>query len=141
MASCRRGAPPATGCRHEPAPPLGPAGTALIIEALTDNRNRTAPEIKKLFERAGGSMGAPGCVSWQFNLKAVFLVASDDEDQVLEALLDGDADAEDVAAGDDLPLWIYGVAVGMVSAGTVSTVQTVRDRLSDDGEADLPPLV
>ncbi|MFW5829432.1 MAG: YebC/PmpR family DNA-binding transcriptional regulator [Planctomycetota bacterium] len=76
-------------------------GVAVVVEAMTDNRNRTAPEIKKLFERAGGSMGAPGCVSWQFNLKAVFLVESDDEDRVLEALLEGDADAEDVAVSDD----------------------------------------
>jgi YebC/PmpR family DNA-binding regulatory protein len=78
----------------------GASGVAVVVEAMTDNRNRTAPEIRKLFERAGGSMGAPGCVAWQFHLKAVFLVDTDDEDAVLEALLGADADAEDIALQD-----------------------------------------
>ncbi len=77
-----------------------PGGVAVVVAALTDNRNRTAPEIKKLFERAGGSIGAPGCVAWQFKDKAMFLVEGATEDQVIEALLAGDADAEDITAED-----------------------------------------
>ncbi len=75
-----------------------PGGVAIVVDALTDNPHRTAPEIKKLFERAGGSIGAPGCVAWQFKVKAVFLVDSPSEDAVMEALMAADADAEEIAA-------------------------------------------
>jgi YebC/PmpR family DNA-binding regulatory protein len=80
-----------------------PGGIAMVVQILTDNRNRTAPEIKKLFERAGGSIGNPGCVAWQFKPKAVFLVGAEDgpavaEDTVIEALLSAGCDVDDVAA-------------------------------------------
>lgn len=71
-------------------------GVAVVAEALSDNRNRTAPELRKLFERGGGSLGAPGCVAWQFQPKSVFIVASTSEDQVMEVLLEADADAEEI---------------------------------------------
>ena len=74
----------------------GPGGVAIVLDILTDNRNRTAPEIKKLFEYAGCAVGAPGCVAWQFKPKALFLVEAASEDVVLEALMAGDADAQDV---------------------------------------------
>lgn len=77
------------------------AGVAVVVEAMTDNRNRTAPEIRKLFERGGGSMGAPGCVSWQFHEKALFATAHSDEETVLDALLAGDADVEDIESVED----------------------------------------
>lgn len=73
-----------------------PGGIAIVVEALTDNRNRTAPEIKKLFEVHGGSIGAPGCVAWQFKPRSVFVVDGADDNKVMEALLDGGADAIDV---------------------------------------------
>lgn len=72
-------------------------GVAVVVEALTDNRNRTAPEIKKMFEVHGGSIGAPGCVAWQFKPRSVFLVDCASDDTVMEALLEGGADAIDVA--------------------------------------------
>jgi YebC/PmpR family DNA-binding regulatory protein len=77
-----------------------PGGVALVVECLTDNRNRTAPEIKKLFERGGGAVGNPGCVAWQFKDVAVFLVEKASEDAVLEALLAADCDAGDISAED-----------------------------------------
>jgi len=76
-------------------------GVAVVVTGLTDNRTRTAPEIKKLFEYAGGAMGVPGCVSWQFKDKAVFLADKTSEDAVMEALLTADADAEEILAQDD----------------------------------------
>ena len=76
-------------------------GVAVVVESLTDNRNRTAPEIRKLFERGGGSMGAPGCVAWQFHDRCIFVVSGSNEDAVMEALLEGDADAEEITALDD----------------------------------------
>lgn len=79
----------------------GPGGVAIVLDILTDNRNRTAPEIKKLFERAGSAIGAPGCVAWQFKPKAAFLVEGATEDQVMEALLAADADAGDISTLDD----------------------------------------
>ncbi|MBA3847006.1 MAG: YebC/PmpR family DNA-binding transcriptional regulator [Planctomycetes bacterium] len=78
-----------------------PGGVAIVVDALTDNRHRTAPEIKKLFERAGGAIGAPGCVAWQFKDVSVFLVDCPSEDQVMEALLAADADATDIVREGD----------------------------------------
>lgn len=75
----------------------GPGGVAIVVDALSDNRTRTAPEVRKLFERGGGSMGAPGCVAWQFHDKATFLCTATSEDAVMEALLAADADADDIA--------------------------------------------
>ena len=80
----------------------GAGGVALVVNSLTDNRNRTAPEIKKLFERGGGNSWCPRlCVSWQFHDKSIFLVDSSDEDAVMEALLEADADAEDIVVTPD----------------------------------------
>jgi YebC/PmpR family DNA-binding regulatory protein len=72
----------------------GPNGVAIMVETLTDNRNRTAPEVKKLFERHGGSMGTSGCVSWMFSKKGLVTVntASADEDELMEIALGAGAD-------------------------------------------------
>jgi YebC/PmpR family DNA-binding regulatory protein len=75
-----------------------PGGIALVISAATDNRHRTAGEVKRIIEHNGGTVGTPGCVAWQFKDKAVFLTAPASEDAVLEALLNAGCDAEDVAA-------------------------------------------
>ena len=72
-------------------------GVAVMVEILTDNRNRTAPEVRKIFERAGGNIGAGGSVSWMFERKGVFAVdpdAGQDEDKLMEAVLE--AGAEDL---------------------------------------------
>lgn len=73
-----------------------PGGIAIMVDGLTDNRNRTAPEIKKIFEKRGGSLGATGCVNWMFDKKGVFLVKTDaaDEDELMDIVLD--AGAEDM---------------------------------------------
>jgi YebC/PmpR family DNA-binding regulatory protein len=72
----------------------GPGGVAMMVEALTDNRNRTAPEIKKLFEKHGGSFGTSGCVNWMFSKKGLITVntANTDEEQLLEIALNAGAD-------------------------------------------------
>jgi YebC/PmpR family DNA-binding regulatory protein len=74
----------------------GPSGVAIMVEALTDNRNRTAPEIKRVFEKSGGSLGTTGCVSWMFSKKGLITVgtANVDEDQLMELALG--AGAEDM---------------------------------------------
>jgi YebC/PmpR family DNA-binding regulatory protein len=72
----------------------GPCGVAIMVEALTDNRNRTAPEIKKLFEKHGGSLGTSGCVNWMFSTKGLITVSTNntDEEQLLEIALNAGAD-------------------------------------------------
>lgn len=79
----------------------GPGGVAVLLECLTDNRNRTVAELKHLFERNGGSLGEPGCVSWVFEKKGVIgvPVSSIDEEKLLEIALD--AGAQDVSTEGD----------------------------------------
>jgi YebC/PmpR family DNA-binding regulatory protein len=78
----------------------GAGGVALLVEALTDNRNRTAPEVKKIFERAGGALGASGCVKWMFASKGVITVpqSAADEDRIAEIALEGGAEDYQLAA-------------------------------------------
>jgi YebC/PmpR family DNA-binding regulatory protein len=80
----------------------GPAGVALYVEALTDNRNRTAADVRAAFTRAGGNLGASGSVAFQFERKGEIVVERDgapDEDEVL--LLVADAGGEDLEAGGE----------------------------------------
>ncbi|MBN1852199.1 MAG: YebC/PmpR family DNA-binding transcriptional regulator [Pirellulales bacterium] len=79
----------------------GPCGVAILCEILTDNRNRTAPEIRNLFERNGGKLGATGCVAWMFDRKGLIVVPKDaiDEDTLIELALE--AGADDVQVGTD----------------------------------------
>jgi len=58
----------------------GPGGVAVIVEAMTDNRNRTASEVRHHFDKYGGNLGATGCVSWSFDRKGVIVIDNEDED-------------------------------------------------------------
>jgi YebC/PmpR family DNA-binding regulatory protein len=79
----------------------GPAGVAVLCEILTDNRNRTAPEIRKVFEMNGGKLGSTGCVSYLFERKGVFVVGAEKatEDRLMEIALE--AGSDDVKADGD----------------------------------------
>ena len=72
----------------------GPGGAAILLEALTDNRNRTIAEIRNVFSRGGGSLGESGCVTWLFEPKGVITVEAGDTEEL--ALYVIDAGAEDV---------------------------------------------
>ena len=74
----------------------GPEGVAVLVEALTDNRNRTASEVRHLFTKHGGNLGATGAVAWQFERRGVVIVDGDgvDEDELM--LTAADAGADDV---------------------------------------------
>lgn len=78
----------------------GPSGVAVIVDCLTDNVNRTAPEMRKIFEKAGGNLGKPGAVSFGFTSRGVFVIETSktSEDQLMEIALD--AGAEDVTEQD-----------------------------------------
>ena len=56
----------------------GPGGVALLIDCLTDNKNRTVADIKHLFDRHGGNLGEPGCVAWMFEKKGLIILEKDD---------------------------------------------------------------
>jgi YebC/PmpR family DNA-binding regulatory protein len=79
----------------------GPGGVAVLCEILTDNRNRTAPEIRKVFEMNGGKLGSTGCVAYLFERKGVFVVGAEKatEDRLMEIALE--AGADDVKADGD----------------------------------------
>jgi YebC/PmpR family DNA-binding regulatory protein len=72
----------------------GPEGVAVIVEALTDNRNRTAADVRHLFAKHGGNLGTAGAVSWQFDRRGVVVVPADgvDEEELFLAAADGGAD-------------------------------------------------
>ena len=74
----------------------GPGGVAVIVDALTDNRQRTAPEVRHAFSKYNGSMGAQGCVSWSFDKKGVIIIDNEegelDEDTVMMDAMDCGAD-------------------------------------------------
>ena len=80
----------------------GPNGVAVIVEALTDNRNRTAPEVRHLLDKYGKGLGATGCVSWSFDRKGVIVIEAEDLDEdtvMMDAL---DAGADDMQADDEV---------------------------------------
>ncbi|MCA9237202.1 MAG: YebC/PmpR family DNA-binding transcriptional regulator, partial [Planctomycetales bacterium] len=79
----------------------GPSGVAVMCEILTDNRNRTAPEVRKIFELNGGKLGATGCAAWMFDRKGIVRIPADktDEESLLE--LGMEAGAEDVRPEGD----------------------------------------
>jgi YebC/PmpR family DNA-binding regulatory protein len=101
-----------------------PGGVAVLVDVLTDNRNRTGAEVRSLFSKLGGSMAEPGAVAWQFERKGVILVdRSADEDELMLAALE--AGAEDVA--DDGEAWRVTTAP--------TDLHKVRSALDDTGVA------
>ncbi|HXX91462.1 MAG TPA: YebC/PmpR family DNA-binding transcriptional regulator [Acidimicrobiales bacterium] len=120
----KRGTGDLEGVRYEPVSYEGyaPGGVAIIVECLTDNRNRTGAEVRNVFNRNGGSMAEPGAVSWQFARKGVIeLDRSLDEDAVTEVAVE--AGAEDLS--DDGDRWV------VTSAPT--DLAAVREALSAAG--------
>ena len=99
----------------------GPSGVAFIVDCLTDNRNRTAPELRKIFERGNGQLGSTNCVAWMFEQKGSFLIAADatDEDTLMEIALD--AGADDVITDDN----------GFEVSCEVAAFSTVKQALAD----------
>ncbi len=80
----------------------GPGGVAVIVETLTDNRNRTAADVRHAFDKCGGNMGATGCVSWSFQEKGIIVIekdsSMDDDEMTMEAL---ELDAQDIEVLED----------------------------------------
>ncbi len=111
----KRGSGELEGVRYESISYEGyaPAGVAVIVECLSDNRNRTGAEIRNLFNKNGGTMAEPGAVSWQFERKGVIdLPRSLDEERVLEVAME--AGAEDLT--DEGDRWLVTTAPGDLTA-------------------------
>jgi YebC/PmpR family DNA-binding regulatory protein len=108
----------------------GPGGVAILIEAVTDNRNRTAADLRRAFTKNGGNLGETGCVSWMFEQKGVVTLASTvAEDQLLEASLEGGA--EDVQIDTE-------VAEVFTEVSNLETLnQTLKDKGLPVREAEL----
>ncbi|MCY9869781.1 YebC/PmpR family DNA-binding transcriptional regulator [Vibrio barjaei] len=84
----------------------GPGGTAVMVECMTDNRNRTVSGVRHAFSKAGGNLGTDGSVSYLFDKKGVISYAPGlDEDEVMEVALEGGAD--DIETGDDGAIDVY----------------------------------
>jgi YebC/PmpR family DNA-binding regulatory protein len=102
----------------------GPGGVAIMVESLTDNRNRTGAEMRNLFSRNGGNMAEPGSVSWQFERKGILTVPLDqEEDKVMEIAMEGGA--EDMSSNGSA--WVVTTAP--------ADLEPVRRALDDAGVA------
>ena len=126
----------------------GPAGTAIIVECITDNLNRTASDVRHAFEKHGGALGATGCVSWMFDRKGIIVIEAGglDEDEVmLEAI---EAGADDVQLADDVfeietdPNAVSDVAEKLSAKYTVQNAEAsmIPQNMSDPVGEDLEKL-
>ena len=103
----------------------GPCGVAVIVEASTDNKNRTAADVRHVFSKAGGNLGATGCVSYMFNKKGVIVIerASTDMDEDELMMLALEAGAEDFSAEEE----VYEITT------EPSDFTAVREKLEEEG--------
>lgn len=111
----------------------GPGGVAVMVQCMTDNRNRTAPDMRSIFRGHGGNLGENGCVSYMFDQKGIIVVSKEtgDEDTIMMAALD--AGAEDVKTDDEevyevvtAPADVYTVNEALQGAGIASMEAEVR---------------
>ena len=103
----------------------GPNGVALIVEANTDNKNRTAADVRHAFDKAGGNLGTSGCVSYMFNKKGVIVIekASTDKNEEELMMVALEAGAEDFEIGEE----VYEITV------EPSNFTEVREKLEGEG--------
>ncbi|MBW4574020.1 MAG: YebC/PmpR family DNA-binding transcriptional regulator [Aphanothece sp. CMT-3BRIN-NPC111] len=112
----------------------GPEGVAILIEALTDNRNRTAADLRAAFSKNGGNLGETGCVSWMFEQKGVALVRGTvEEDKLLEAAVVGEAEFYELIDDGD----IQGAEVFTSVANLEALSQALKDKGFAVTEAEL----
>lgn len=111
----------------------GPEGVAILIEALTDNRNRTAADLRAAFSKNGGNLGETGCVSWMFAQKGVVTLICDrytnvpkDEEEILELCIEVGADSYELTEVDDETVELF---------TDVSNLETLSQILKEKGYA------
>lgn len=121
----------------------GPAGTAIMVDCLTDNRNRTVSEVRHAFTKAGGNLGTDGSVAYMFDRSGVLLYPEDsDEDAIMEAALE--AGAQDVINNDDGSIEVttafedfIAVKDAMTSAGFTPQESMVAEKAANMIDVDL----
>jgi YebC/PmpR family DNA-binding regulatory protein len=144
----KRGTGELEGVRYEAISYEGyaPSGVALIVEVLTDNRNRTGADIRSIFSRNGGSMAEPGAVSWQFERKGVVMLPKTvgEDDLMAVAVEAGAEDLRDegnewmlTCAPGDLPSLRQALEAASIEieAGDVEMAATTRVAVEDEGTA------
>ncbi|HSL97000.1 MAG TPA: YebC/PmpR family DNA-binding transcriptional regulator, partial [Candidatus Deferrimicrobiaceae bacterium] len=104
----------------------GPGGVAVLVEAQTDNRNRTAADVRSIFTKAGGQLAGSGAVAWQFEPRGLISVPKDDRDADEIALAAIDAGAEDVDTEAEEHIEVY---------TTPGELEAIRKQLEDAGIA------
>ena len=99
----------------------GPDGVAVMVDAMTDNRNRTAPVMRSLFTKCGGQIGEMGCVAWNFDRKGIIQIVGEgiDEEELLMAVLD--------AGGDDMTTGEEGFEVNCEATMLAKVAQALKD--------------
>lgn len=121
----RRGIGDVEGAKYEEIvyEGYGPGGMAVLIEIMTDNRNRTASDVRHIFSKYGGNLGESGCVSWMFEKRGIIEIggAGADEESVLAAALEAGADDVEVEEGS------------FVVLTAPESFEPVRARLEEDG--------
>lgn len=125
----------------------GPAGVAIVVETLTDNKNRTTSSVRSTFDKYGGNLGTPGCVSYMFNRKGLLIIEKTDEtdeDELMEAALE--AGMEDMQVYDDSfeiltdPDDFNDVKEALTAAGyefveaDIENVPTIESEPTDEGD-------
>jgi len=113
----------------------GLGGVAVMVDAMTDNKNRTVAEIRSIFTKAGGSLGENGCVAWMFDRAGIINVAKDamDEDELMEIVLD--AGAEDMILEDD----VYEIKTPPEALHAVSSAIEARNVKLENAEITMTP--
>lgn len=113
----------------------GPGGVAIMADCLSDNRNRTGPDMRRIFENAGGQLGATGCVAWMFERKGSFVISAEkaDEDTLMEIALD--AGADDVRDEEG----IFEITCAPAAFGAVRQALTDREIEPDVAELAMIP--
>ena len=118
-----------------------PGGVGLLVDVLTDNRNRSSADVRNILSKLGGSLAEPGAVGWQFSRKGV-IIATGGEDEVMLAALD--AGADDVAADGDTwritcdPSTVYEIRDALVAAGV--TVESAESTMVSSTVIELTTL-
>ncbi len=115
----------------------GPGGVAILMNVLTDNKNRTMPEIRHLMAKYGGNLGESGCVNWMFEKKGIITISKEnvDEDELMEAALD--AGAEDIISEDEE---VFEIITSPEEFGSVSKALEGAGYNIQSGEVNLEPI-
>ena len=113
----------------------GPGGAAFMVECLTDNRNRTAPELRRLFDKAGGQLSASGSVAYLFKKRGRFVVSAEqaDEDTLMEIAID--AGADDVILDDD----VFEITCDVAAYAAVKDALDAREIVPAEAELGMMP--